>query len=393
MRLTVGARPKDVTKLHEFAEWKLKVGDGVLEEENKGSDSVDKTERNAAIDQSIFSPKFINGLKFSGVPNHRLLFKAGVRVMLLRNIGQPNGLCNGTRLQVLKLTRTSISAQIMNGTHFGKKVIIPRLKITPYDKRLPLMIFKKQFPLSVSFAMTINKSQGQSLSKVGLYQSHPVFTHGQLCVIFSRVIRKQLRRLAVEWKVPGRGLIKLQILSNTFDNDPRLLRSLCRFPCILDIIHQFYWDNITSHSNAGSKPLMPITNKDFGERPNKEETQKIHLLLLSIGEMSLTLLVVRSWGDYLRHDSEVVRQLGWEDGEVVGRFTLRSVDGFGCEDCGCEVDRVVRWGGREFGVAVGRSRGGLGRRGRVIVKSCVGSGRVIVKSCVGSGREMVWSWR
>ncbi|GKB07990.1 BEACH domain-containing protein B isoform X1 [Tanacetum coccineum] len=76
-------------------------------------------------------------------------------------------------------------------------------------------------------------------------------------------------------------------LIQQFDNDPRLLRSLCRFPRILDIIHQFYWDNMASHSNAGSKPLMPITNKDFGERPNKEEIQKIRLLLLSVGEMSL----------------------------------------------------------------------------------------------------------
>ncbi|KAI3504943.1 hypothetical protein L1887_26753 [Cichorium endivia] len=39
---------------------------------------------------------------------------------------------------------------------------------------------------------------------------------------------------------------------------------------------------------VGSKPLMqPITNKEFGERPNKEEIQKLRLLLLSIGEMSL----------------------------------------------------------------------------------------------------------
>ena len=41
--------------------------------------------------------------------------------MLLRNIDQANGLCNGTRLQVLKLTRTSIKAQIINGTNIGKK--------------------------------------------------------------------------------------------------------------------------------------------------------------------------------------------------------------------------------------------------------------------------------
>lgn len=44
-----------------------------------------------------------------------------------------------------------------------------RSKITSSDKRLPLKIVRKQYPLSVSFAMTINKSQGQSLSKVSLY--------------------------------------------------------------------------------------------------------------------------------------------------------------------------------------------------------------------------------
>ncbi|GKD26978.1 ATP-dependent DNA helicase PIF1-like protein, partial [Tanacetum coccineum] len=75
-------------------------------------DSIDKTERNTAIDQSIFSPEFIYGFKFSGL---------GVPIMLLRNIDQLNGLWNGTRLQVLKLTRTSISARIIYGTHIEKK--------------------------------------------------------------------------------------------------------------------------------------------------------------------------------------------------------------------------------------------------------------------------------
>ncbi|GJT09517.1 ATP-dependent DNA helicase PIF1-like protein, partial [Tanacetum coccineum] len=45
-------------------------------------DSIDKTERGSAIDEAVFSPEFINGLKFSGVPNHRLALKVGVPIML-----------------------------------------------------------------------------------------------------------------------------------------------------------------------------------------------------------------------------------------------------------------------------------------------------------------------
>jgi len=39
---------------------------------------------------------------------------------------------------------------------------------------LPFKFQRRQFPISLCFAMTINKSQGQTLSRVGLYLPQPV---------------------------------------------------------------------------------------------------------------------------------------------------------------------------------------------------------------------------
>nr|XP_043638366.1 uncharacterized protein LOC122609384 [Erigeron canadensis] len=52
------------------------------------------------FNEELYTQDFLNSIKVSGIPHHRLVLKVGVPVMLLRNIDQPSGLCNGTRLKI-----------------------------------------------------------------------------------------------------------------------------------------------------------------------------------------------------------------------------------------------------------------------------------------------------
>ncbi|XP_021975067.1 uncharacterized protein LOC110870171 [Helianthus annuus] len=169
-----------------------------VEKEYLSSDSICPTEMlNENLDDTLCSPDILNGIKASGLPNHRLVFKVGVPVMLLRNIDQKSGLCNGTRLKVVSLGKRVIQVEIISGSHIGDRHYIPRITLIPTDKKLHIKLQRRQFPLAVSFAMTINKSQGQSLSRVGLFLKNPVFTHGQLYVALSRVTRRDGLKIVI----------------------------------------------------------------------------------------------------------------------------------------------------------------------------------------------------
>ena len=52
---------------------------------------------------------------------------------------------------------------------------------------MPVQMTRLQIPVRVCYAMTVNKSQGQTLAMVGLYLTTPIFSCGQLYVAISRV--------------------------------------------------------------------------------------------------------------------------------------------------------------------------------------------------------------
>ncbi|XP_057740395.1 uncharacterized protein LOC130957569 [Arachis stenosperma] len=145
------------------------------------------------------STESLNALNCSGIPQHRLVLKIGVPVMLLRNVDQSKGLCNGTRMQVKRLGDHIIECVILAGSNTGDAVFIPRMNMSPNNDTLPIRFTRHQFPVALCFAMTINKSQGQTLSTVGVYLPRPVFTHGQLYVALSRVsMHSGLKILSVD---------------------------------------------------------------------------------------------------------------------------------------------------------------------------------------------------
>jgi ATP-dependent DNA helicase PIF1 len=141
--------------------------------------------------EKMYPQEYLNSINCSGLPLSQLKLKIGAPVMVLRNLSPSDGVCNGSRGSITQMSACVLEVHLLSGNNAGKHVFIPQLKITPSETQIPFHFTRLQFPVRLAFAMTINKSQGQSVKHVGLDLQTPVFTHGQFYVAVSRVTSVQ----------------------------------------------------------------------------------------------------------------------------------------------------------------------------------------------------------
>ncbi|XP_014785092.1 uncharacterized protein LOC106879881 [Octopus bimaculoides] len=122
-----------------------------------------------------FPTEFLNSQDTPGLPPHELHLKVGCPVILPCNLNAPT-LCNGTCIVVKQMMDHVTEAQIIMKHTKNDTVYIPKISLTPTYCPYPMQ--KLQFPLKLSFAVTINKAQAQLLKVVGLDLRTLFFSHG-----------------------------------------------------------------------------------------------------------------------------------------------------------------------------------------------------------------------
>lgn len=150
------------------------------------SDSLIKDQNSAST--AFAAPEHLNQLNVSGVPPHELQLKSNGLAMIVRNLNFSEGLVNGQKciLKAVSPNSRVIQVELLTDEVPRPIVLIPRINFPAQVGRNGINFMRVQFPLRTAYAMTINKSQGQTLKRIGLDLRSSPFAHGQLYVTLTR---------------------------------------------------------------------------------------------------------------------------------------------------------------------------------------------------------------
>lgn len=102
--------------------------------------------------------EYLQSIELPSLPPAILKLKVGAPAILLRNLSPKEGMCNGTRIRIVALGRNCLKVAILGGAFDGMIRLISRIKLTSFEDDLPFLLTRKQFPIRLCFAMTVNKS-------------------------------------------------------------------------------------------------------------------------------------------------------------------------------------------------------------------------------------------
>ncbi len=135
----------------------------------------------------MYPREIISAMRMPGAPGSCLQLKIGARYMIIKNMMRE--VFNGVRCELVAFAGSKcVFVKLISGPGSGTVTLLPSCVfiISSEQSGLPFNIRRRQLPLILSYAVTVHKAQGQTLSKVGLFITSPVFTHGQLYTALSR---------------------------------------------------------------------------------------------------------------------------------------------------------------------------------------------------------------
>jgi len=123
----------------------------------------------------------------SQAPPHELKLKEDDICILTRAVCKRLKFATNTRVRVVSISPNIVRVQTL-GNENVNFVNLPRFYFKvklPWGKSFTLT--RRQFPLRLAYALSFNRSQGQTLKRVLVDVTVPPFTHGHLNVALSRI--------------------------------------------------------------------------------------------------------------------------------------------------------------------------------------------------------------
>lgn len=162
----------------------------ILTTTNHGAAEINEQKLNQLESGPFEYEASISGKFDDSFPTDRkLVLKRGAQVILLKN-DQGKRWVNGTIAHIADLSKDSISIAIGDRTYYLQR---ERWEKSQYQWKAETDTIERetvgafeQFPLKLAWAITIHKSQGQTLTDVVIDVETGAFAHGQLYVALSR---------------------------------------------------------------------------------------------------------------------------------------------------------------------------------------------------------------